>query len=333
MLSLRSWRLVLPAALVLAICAAYANHFQNSFHFDDAHTVVDNPYIRSLRNVPRFFTDATTFSVLPPNRTYRPFVSTSLAIDYALAHGYHPFWFHVSTFVVFMLQLGAMYALYAGILNAACPAAEARTSNQLLALLSVAWYGLHPAMAETVNYIIQRGDVFCAAGVVAALAAYARLPRLRKTGLYLVPFAFALLSKPPAAVFPLLLFLYLAMFEQDGKGRFGRAAFASLPSMGLCVLLMWLQSAMTPKTFTPSAISSYSYCITQPFVLMRYFGSLFAPVHLNVDTDLQPFPTLNGSALLGFLFLALLLALAWVTALGLNAGFERTSLAKVGGMA
>ena len=105
------------------------------------------------------------------------------------------------------------------------------------------------------------------------------------------------------------------MFEQDGKDRYGRASLASLPSFAVCALLMWLQSAMTPKTFTPSAISTYSYCITQPFVLMRYFGSLFAPVHLNADTDLQPFPVLNGPALLGLLFVALLVALAWVTAL------------------
>jgi tetratricopeptide (TPR) repeat protein len=314
MLSLRSWRIVLPGVVLLAICAAYANHFQNSFHFDDAHTVVDNPYIRTLRNVPRFFMDATTFSVLPSNRTYRPFVSVSLAIDYAVGHGYNPLWFHLSTFLIFLLQLGAMYALYAGILRAVRPEPEAQGSNQLIALLSVAWYGLNPAMAETVNYIIQRGDIFCAAGVVAALAAYAWLPQLRKTGLYLLPFAFALLSKPPAAVFPLLLFLYFAMFEGEGKDRYAKAALASLPSIALCVVLMWLQSAMTPKTFAPSAISTYSYCITQPFVLMRYFGALFVPVHLNVDTDLRPFATLNGIALSGFLFVALLLAAAWFTA-------------------
>jgi len=50
-----------------------------------------------------------------------------------------------------------------------------------------------------------------------ALAIFRAWPKLRKTGLYLVPFAFAMLSKPPAAVFPLLLFLYAAMFEREGK--------------------------------------------------------------------------------------------------------------------
>src|SRR5580692_3126769 len=110
--SVTHWRVV----LLLAICLAYANSFQNGFHFDDFHTITDNPAVRSLRNVPRFFTDATTFSVLPANRTYRPMVSTMLAVDYALANshgdGYAPFWFHFSTFLYFLALIVMLYALY-----------------------------------------------------------------------------------------------------------------------------------------------------------------------------------------------------------------------------
>ena len=50
------------AALLLAVLAAYANHFQNEFHFDDFHTINGNVFLQDLRNVPRFFTDATTSS-------------------------------------------------------------------------------------------------------------------------------------------------------------------------------------------------------------------------------------------------------------------------------
>src|ERR1700759_1586997 len=88
---------IFAALALIAICAAYANHFHNSFHFDDSHTIQDNVYIRDLHNIPRFFTDATTFSSLPSNQTWRPIVSTSLAIDYHLAHGYNTLWFHIST--------------------------------------------------------------------------------------------------------------------------------------------------------------------------------------------------------------------------------------------
>ena len=47
---------------------------------------------------------------------------------------------------------------------------------------------------------------------------------------------------------------------------------------------------------------------------MRYFGSLFLPLHLNVDTDLQPFAGFSTNAFLGFVFVALLLMAAWFTA-------------------
>src|ERR1700724_4779065 len=79
------------ALLLIALLAAYSNHFQNSFHFDDAHTIENNASIRELRTIPRFFVDATTFSALPSNQSYRPLVTTLLAIDYKLGNGLHPF--------------------------------------------------------------------------------------------------------------------------------------------------------------------------------------------------------------------------------------------------
>ncbi|MEO6924191.1 MAG: tetratricopeptide repeat protein, partial [Bryocella sp.] len=184
---------------------------------------------------------------------------------------------------------------------------------QAATLLAVAWYGLHPVMAETVNYIIQRGDIYSTIGVVGALALYARLPKLRRTGLYLLPFVFGILSKPPAIVLPALLFAYVAYFEADNK-RWSRATLATLPSLIVGVAAMWLQSAMTPKTYAPSTLSTFDYCITQPFVLLRYFGSFFLPIHLNVDTDLKAFNGFTANALWGFLFLAVLVFAIWLTA-------------------
>src|SRR2546430_13582463 len=88
--------------LLATLLAAYSNHFHNSFHFDDAHTIENNAAIRELRNIPLFFCDATTFSSLPSNQSYRPLVSTLLAIDYKLG-GLNPFWFHLSIFALFIV--------------------------------------------------------------------------------------------------------------------------------------------------------------------------------------------------------------------------------------
>jgi tetratricopeptide (TPR) repeat protein len=304
---------LLLLAVLVAVALAYANHFQNGFHFDDAHTVVDNPYIRSLANLPRFFTDPTTFSVLPANRTWRPLVSASLAFDYWLGSGYVPGFFHLSTFLIFLGQLALMAGFFTALLNRVAPDAPER--NHFAALFATAWYGLHPAIAETVNYVIQRGDIFAAVGVVAAFFIYVKYPERRRQCLYLIPFALALLCKPPALVFPLLLAAYVYLFEEgENPRRLAASAIKAVPAFIVCVLLLLLQARMTPKSFTPSIISAFSYRMTQPYVWLRYFGALFLPIHLNVDTDLSPFNAVNGPMIAGLFFVALLIGAIWFTA-------------------
>jgi tetratricopeptide (TPR) repeat protein len=300
----------LLVVVLAAVCIAYSNHFQNGFHFDDSHTITDNPYIRDLSNIPRFFTDATTFSIYPRHHIYRPIVSASLALDYRLGGGYDVFWFHLSTFLVYLVQLIAMYVLFAAILDAV----RRDSRNRYIALFGTALYGLHPAMAETVNYIIQRGDVYVACGIVSGLALYACLPRWRVWGIYLIPFAFAALSKQPGVIFPLLLLLYVLYFENEARQSLYRLGIAILPAAVLSALLGWLQLTMTPKTFLSVHVPAWSYLITQPFVLLRYFSEFFLPIHLSADTDLKPFTSLNGEALLGFLFVFAVAVTIWRTA-------------------
>lgn len=73
-----------------AILGAYANHFENHVHFDDFHTITNNPAIHSLNSIASFFVDARIFSILPTHASYRPLVSASLAFDYWMAGGLYP---------------------------------------------------------------------------------------------------------------------------------------------------------------------------------------------------------------------------------------------------
>ena len=295
--------------LLLAICLVYANSFANSFHFDDFHTVTDNPAVRSLGNLPRIFTDTTAFSVLPANQTYRPVVTASLALDYALGHGYAPFWFHLSTLLWFLVTVTVLFFFTERIYDRVQPT----PTNAWLALGVAAWFGLHPAMAETVNYVIQRGDLYCTLGCLAALLLFARGGLARRRGLYLLPFALAMLSKPPAAVFPALLLLYVFFFEsntQPTAQRWKRSLLASVPALAVMGALLLLQARMTPKSFLPSILSPEAYRLTQPFVWLRYAGALFLPLHLNVDTDQPAYTSWNPAVAAGFVFVTFLAAMA-----------------------
>ena len=163
------------ALLLVALLAAYANHFHNSFHFDDSHTVENNAAIREVRNIPMFFRDATTFSSLPSNQSYRPLVSTLLAIDYRLG-GLQPFWFHLSIFVLFV----ALTLLVAFVIHRLLERTATSSANGWIALAAAAWYGLHPANADTVNYIIASSEVISTLGIVASFAVYFAFPHLRE---------------------------------------------------------------------------------------------------------------------------------------------------------
>jgi hypothetical protein len=138
------WRAkVLWAALLLAVLAAYSNHFQNGFHFDDWHTIAQNPYIRDLKYIPTFFTDARTQTVHPPNQIYRPLVSTMLAIDYWAAGGLDTTWYHVDVFlfssllgdVAHVLAVGGGYAghhdAYAAIRGRGMASSRQRGNHEL----------------------------------------------------------------------------------------------------------------------------------------------------------------------------------------------------------
>jgi len=310
---------LLCLGLTLVVLAAYANHFQNTFHFDDGPTVVENPYIRTLHGAGRFFTDATRFSALPTGRVYRPLVSLSLAIDYWLAKGYKPFVFHLSTFVWFAVQLILMFFLYRRIMDRADP----HPSNLWTALAAAACYGLHPANAETVNYIIQRADLYSTLGVVASLLLFAAYPEKRRRGWYLLPAIAAYLSKAPALIYPLLLLSYVFLIEQEGtfgnwaanRSKWIAAFRATAPALAVTIVAALLTSILTPATYQGGAVSPGLYRATQPWVALHYFKCFFLPTDLTADTDWttvsDPF---SGEALIGYIFIAALLVAVWRTA-------------------
>jgi Flp pilus assembly protein TadD len=294
----------------ITVIAAYSNHFHNSFHFDDAHTIVNNNAIRELRNIPQFFRDGTSFSSLPSNQSYRPLVSTLLAINYALAGGLHPFWFHLSIFALFF----AVVLVLGYVLHQLLERFSPRPANRWFALGGACWYGLHPANADTVNYIIACSEVISTLGVVASFAAYFAFPRQRRYFLYVVPAAIATLAKPTAAMFPVLFAVYWLLFEQNRthltETRLQRIGEIILPLV-ICGAMLWFVQHMTPVGWVAGATNTHDYFITQPYVTLLYFKTFFWPAGLSADYDLNPFSAIYDARFwVGIVFVALLVAAA-----------------------
>jgi tetratricopeptide (TPR) repeat protein len=307
--------------MVLLCTITYLNHFENAFHFDDSHTIQNNAYIRDLHNIPLYFRDGRTSSSLPQNQSYRPVVSTSLAFDYWLGGGYDLFFFHLSTFILFLLQGILMVFFFKKIFNTATPNTKLAAYT---ALIATTWYLLHPAIAETVNYIIARADLQSTLCVLLAFVLYIYSPFWRKTYLYNLPIVIGTLAKPPSVIFAPLLFLYILLFEEqlsltdifrlDKFKQLLAVIKRSAPAFIVCLLMYYWQAKFTPTTWEAGGTSPLSYLITQPFVMLHYFAMLFVPNALSADTDWQLLHSMaDWRFFVGMTFVLSMIAIAFVT--------------------
>lgn len=300
------FRLAAAAALALVI-AAYANHFRNDFHFDDDHTIQTNVFVRDVRNIPRFFVDASTFSALPTHQSYRPLVTATAAVDYWMAGGLKPAAFHATNFALFLAQCVLMFVFFAKVMDlssARRSPAQPDAANRWVALLAATWYGVHAANAETVNYIIARSEILSTLGVVGAFVLFLRGGAWRRTGVYLIPAAVGMLAKEQAAMFAPLLFVYVALFEREHL-------LDTWPAFLVCGAFGALGQFMA-RSFVPGGASRWHYLITQPFVIAHYLTAFVLPIHLSADSDWEPLTTvLDGRVAVGLAVIAALLAAAW----------------------
>ncbi|HOK37545.1 MAG TPA: tetratricopeptide repeat protein [Bacteroidales bacterium] len=297
--------------IMLVVTLVYLNHFQNSFHFDDYHTIVENPFIKDLKYAGSYFTNVETFSTMPTNQGYRPVLTLIIALDHYFAKGLNPFYFQLSTFIFFLIQLLIMFFFYDHLLNENFKNQE--KSKYYLVFIMVLIYGIHPANAETVNYIIAKGDSISTFFVILGLYIYAKFPKIRKFGIYLFPVILGMLTKQTAVVFVALLFLYILFFElklgigdllkNNGKRMLYFTLKKTIPSMFICMLLGYFVFSMQKKEAVVG-ISSYEYLISQPWVYLRYFIAFVMPINLSADPGWLPLTSVRDERfIVGIIFI------------------------------
>ncbi|CAN5191989.1 hypothetical protein BH09BAC1_BH09BAC1_05770 [soil metagenome] len=320
------WVNILVSALIgMLVLLAYHKHFDNDFHFDDSHTIEGNIYIRDLGNIPSYFASSETFSSLTLNQSYRPIVTTTLAIDYWVGktffdNGLNPTPYHITNFGWFLFQVVLMVFLFKAILDKVKP----HDWNLLISILLAGWYGVHTVNAETVNYIIARSDILSTVGVVGAMLIYISNGWGKKSLAYLIPFALGMLAKPSAIMFLPILGVYIFLFEwqlsfaqifkafkKDYLEEWSHLIVVAVISVGG----YWFMRRMEPQ-WIPGGTSPIDYLITQPYVIWHYFKMLFLPTQLTADTDLKAFSTIADPRFFaGLLFVAAMLFMAIATSL------------------
>lgn len=309
--------LVILLAISAITLAVYVNHFHNSFHFDDSHTISNNLNIRSLNNIPDYYSNAALFSTQPANQSYRPLLLTTLAVDFYLSGKPvpDPFAFHITNFFLFILLGFLCYYLFLHLMQRSFP--KTGKGNNYVSLFATAWFLLHAANAETVNYIIARSDLLSVVFMIAGFVAYFYSSFCRRYYLYLLPVLLAMLTKEHTVMFVPILFFYNLLFEQSEmlngknnqliKGIAAAVKAVFIPFVITLAAFLFVRS-MTASTWTPGGTNRMYYIVTQPAVLFHYFYNFLLPANLVADTDWTPVSSVTDDRVFaGLLFIAALI--------------------------
>jgi Tfp pilus assembly protein PilF len=309
------WILGLLLVLSTVAIGLYSNSAHHTFHLDDSHSITENPALRSLDQVPAYFTDAHTFSTLLTNADYRPVLQLSYALNYAMAGYQMPAWHW--TQVAIHICCAFFLCLFTLELLKLCQIDDReRLATAVLASLV---FLVHPTGSGVVNYTSARSSELTAAFLLTAFTLDLRNRRWVALVFYLA----ALFTKVEA-VAALAVFWGLSLLRQraaaPANAQGGLARALARPSewapylVAVAVYFGARHLAMEGIDFAGSAAAADmtrgKYLCTQITAWWVYLFQWLCPLNLVADnmtypifsSPLQPAVTL---ALLGWGLVAL----------------------------
>lgn len=297
------------ATLVLLACALYANTLQHQWVRDDYELILRCNSVKKISNIPEFFVSP----YFPPDqsgaspRYYRPLVSASFTIDYAIGGPDHPEAFHFTNVALYAACVAAAFALFSHLIP-----------SRLGAFFAGLLFAAHAIHTESVAWISGRTDVMSALFMCLAMVAVLRARHIvpsthpasadeknyRKWRWLLVgAFAamlLALFCKEVAfALLPLYVVLEIsapATDTQAPKLRRFAPGLALLAAAAVYMAMRWFAlSGVETRAGTrlvtpwhPAGLATVANCVVQ------YVGKLALPLNLSADFEVLPFETIRG---------------------------------------
>jgi tetratricopeptide (TPR) repeat protein len=277
-----------PLLILLVAALSYVNSFQGGFHYDDFHSIVDNPSIRTLSNLPDFFTAPSMFSGDTDKSMYRPLLLVSYAINFALGE-YDVFGYHLINILLHASCALLCWVAFGLLFNDAQDQGRAAFAGLLFAA--------HPLAAEPVNYISGRSDLLSTFFYLGTLVLHL-LWRQRTTTqdplrgaalglLSLFCFTLGLLTKSTVVTLPVILLLadWLMKTGTDERPhlstwfRFHTGYW--IVAGGYLVLLQ--STDFLERSLANPAREMGTHLLTQIKAPAYYLKLAFMPVGLNVE--------------------------------------------------
>ncbi len=266
----------------------YFNSYNNGFHFDDIHHIVENRDLRDLRNIPIYFIDTDTFSNDDIDH-YRPLLLSTFAINYAIGRlnpaGYHivNLLFHAGTAFLIFLTLQVI----------------ARHNPFFTAFASGMIFLVHPFNSEAVNYITARSSVMSGFFYLLAFYCWVRFRKgeeevLPTSILYLgslIAFFLGMLSKEVVVTLPAVLLLYDLFFIHAGIIGYSarlrnclRSSIHIIPFFLFVIIpFILIRTYLVESEINIPSDNNFLHFLTGIKVLSQYIAIFFVPVKLSMD--------------------------------------------------
>jgi tetratricopeptide (TPR) repeat protein len=285
-------------------------------NWDDNEYVYENPRILVLNS--GFIQWAfSTFQI----GNWHPMTWLSLGLDRFL-WGTGPMGFHATNIVLHGLNT-ALVTIVVFLLIAAAKKVSPREGSErglsdrgvmMAAAVTGILFGFHPIHVESVAWISERKDVLCAFFFLAGIATYLKYVEERYAEHVGIPFfrghssrfyfltlglfALALLSKPMAVTFPVVLLLldWYCFNRISSLITFRSALSEKLPFFALCLIssILTIRAQIAVKALTSLATMPLSIrALVAAEALGAYLGKMILPMHL---VPFYPYPT-SGSLL------------------------------------
>lgn len=204
--------------IIIAGFLLFFNTLSNEFVFDDESVVQNNQSIQSLASIPKYFTAEDGFHKVI-GRYYRPIVSSTYAIDYALWK-LDPWGFHLTNVIVHIIACLLLFALLKEIF-------KGKKYGILASLIGTMVFLVHPIHTEAVSWVSGRTDSIVTIFFFASFLYYVRYIHSREDKKSkddpqrmlmwsLILYFFGLLSKEMIITMPVIIVLF--DFVYRGKG-------------------------------------------------------------------------------------------------------------------
>jgi protein O-mannosyl-transferase len=308
----------------------YLNALDNAFFFDDHPNILDNPYIRNLKDLSLFLKGARSYTGIP-----RALTTLSFAINYHF-HRFNVFGYHVVNLILHILSGILVYLIarvlfllewnsMGGPLNRETHSKEIKIN--LLSLFTAFMFISHPIQVNTVTYIVQRTEGLASFLYLLSLYLFAlgsfkdgwrKLPFFLGTGF---SFLCSIFSKETGFTLPIILILFDFIFIC--KTREDKLKRVKIYLLLLLILIIYMLFFLRGGIFhlllqrtRGGNIAPWHYLLTQANVIIQYFKLILLPLPswLNIDHDYPlrqsffEYPTFLSFAVL----VLFLLAAAWL---------------------